>query len=100
MRVHRKTLYRLLKKHHITNWIAKKRPKLTPVHARLRLQWAQQMQNYNFKRVTFSDKVSAERGKGKKRIWVFQTPLQKWDHDKIEEADIHKSMVQMFWACF
>ena len=58
------------------------------------------MRNFNFRQVTFSDEVSAERGKGKKRIWVFRTLLQKWDHDKIEEAGIHKSMVQMFWACF
>jgi len=98
--IHRRTLYRLLKKHHITNWIAKKRPKLTPAHAQARLQWARRMRNFNFRQVTFSDEVSAERGKGKKRIWVFRTPLQKWDHDKIEEAGIHKSMVQMFWACF
>jgi len=28
-----KTLYRLLKKYHITNWRAKKRPKLTPAAA-------------------------------------------------------------------
>jgi len=32
-----KTLYRLLKKYHITNWRAKKRPKLTPAAAQLRL---------------------------------------------------------------
>ena len=31
--VTRKTLYRLLKKHYITNWRTKKRPKLTPVVA-------------------------------------------------------------------
>jgi transposase len=32
-----KTLYRLLKKYYITNWRAKKRPKLTPAAAQLRL---------------------------------------------------------------
>ena len=38
--VSHKTLYRLLKKYHITNWRAKKRPKLTPAVARLRYLWS------------------------------------------------------------
>jgi transposase len=41
-----KTLYRLLKKYHITNWRARKRPKLTPAVARLRLRWAQKYKGF------------------------------------------------------
>jgi transposase len=98
--VSKRTLYRLLKKYHITNWIAKKRPKLTPAHARARLQWARERRNFDFKSVTYSDEVSAERGKGHKRVWVFRTPSQKWNHEMIEETALGKDMVQMFWACF
>jgi hypothetical protein len=57
------------------------------------------MRGYNFKTITYSDEVSAERGQGNRRIWVFRTPTQKRDHDMIEEVDIQKRMVQMFWAC-
>jgi len=41
-----KTLYCLLKKHHITNWRVKKKPKLTPAVAQLRLYWAQKYKKF------------------------------------------------------
>jgi transposase len=43
----RSTIYRLIKKHHITKWRAKKRPKLTPELARMRLKWAKQHRRFN-----------------------------------------------------
>jgi transposase len=75
--VEHRTLQRLFKKHHITKWLAKKRPKLTPAVARLRYLWAQKYKGFPWRRVKFSNKCSYERGSGKKPVWVFRTSLQK-----------------------
>ena len=44
--VHRNTIYRLLKEEGITNWLAKKRPLLTPEVVVKRLQWAKTHRNW------------------------------------------------------
>ena len=95
-----KTLYRLLKKYHITNWRARKRPKLTPAVARLRLRWARKYKGFPWRKVKFSDECSYERGTGKKPIWVFRTSLQKWYHEFIEEVSTGKDLTQMVYAAF
>ena len=41
------TIYRLLKKKNITNWLTKKRSLLTSKHTALRYEWALQHQNWN-----------------------------------------------------
>ena len=40
------TIWRLMKKHYIRKWIAKKRLKLKLEHARLRLEWAYRYRHY------------------------------------------------------
>ena len=44
--VKHRTLQHLFKKHYITKWLAKKRPKLTPAVARLRYLWAQKYKGF------------------------------------------------------
>jgi hypothetical protein len=41
-----------------------------------------------------------ERGEGKNQEWVFRTPAQKWDRDKIQTYDAHNNMSVMVWGCF
>jgi hypothetical protein len=40
------TIYRLLKKHHMKKWLAKKRPRLTAEHAKKRLEWAKKYKDW------------------------------------------------------
>ena len=43
----KETIYRILKKNNITNWIAKKRPFISPEVARKRLNWALLYQDWS-----------------------------------------------------
>lgn len=95
---HEKTIYRLLKKHHIIRWRAKKRPKLTKEVAKIRRWWARVYRNFDFSQVSFSDECSAERGKGKAVMWVFRTPHQKWDHEMLDTEGPGKNLRQMFYG--
>jgi transposase len=86
---------------HISTWLAKKRPKLTPRVARLRLQWARIHVKWTEDQwivIIFSDECSVGRGKGKRRPWVLRTPQQKWDQDKVIEDLTSKQMRVMVWA--
>jgi len=77
--VHPRTIQRLLKEYNITNWIAKKRPILAPIHAQQRLVFALAHQHWGYtewSQVIWSDECSLERGSGKDRKWVFRTPEQ------------------------
>jgi len=71
------TLLRLLKRHGITNWRAKRRPLLTPDVAKKRLKWAKDHVNWasdEWRACIWSDECSLERGAGGGRVWVFRTP--------------------------
>lgn len=95
------TLYRLLKRHHITNWRAKQRPHLTKVHAQMRLEFAKKHVRWNrkWKKVIFSDETSLERGKGGPRTWCFRYPNEAYDPKMIEPTKAN-DIRQMFWAAF
>ena len=97
----RSTLYRLLKRVGIKNWLAQKRPKLTEEHARLRLQFAHKYKHLTTKewaQFIFSDECSIERGSGKQRVWVFRTPYQKWLKEMIQTFDKGKGISVMVWG--
>ena len=99
--VSRKTVYRLLSEHRITNWIAKKRPKPSEEHAYRRLRWAQQHVDWTpeqWRNVVFSDECSLDRGTGNDRRWVWRTRSQKWDRDKLIAKRTGKDLCQMFWG--
>jgi len=62
------TLRKALKEEGITRWIAKKRPKLTPENAKIRLNWARKHRDWGvlqWSKVRFSDECSVELGAGK-----------------------------------
>src|SRR5215469_4704839 len=65
-RVSRGTYYHILKRHHIKNWLAKKRPHLTPMHAKNRLAWALARKDWSceeWSKILFRDECTVERGK-------------------------------------
>ena len=64
------TAYRALKAYGLTNWLAKKRPLLTPEVAALRLAWCKEREAWTkdqWLKVIWSDECSVERGTGKER---------------------------------
>jgi hypothetical protein len=97
----RRTYYRILEKHHIKKWIAKKRPYLTEAHAQARLSWCQIRKDWTteeWKSIIFSDECSVERGAGAQRVWVWRTPSQKWDKDMIQPVKTGKDISIMIWG--
>lgn len=68
------TFLKILKESGYGHWRAKKRPKLTEEHAKLRLEWAKKHKDWTFTewaKVIWSDESSIEIGKGQKDYWVF-----------------------------
>ena len=64
----RSTLYRTLKDYGITNWLAKKRPLLTPEVAKKRLEWCllrREWTSEQWSKIIWSDECSVEKGSGK-----------------------------------
>jgi transposase len=89
---------RLLHKHHISQWRAKKRPHLTEEHRSLRKAFCLTNRNTDWSKVIFSDECSIEKGTGKKRTWVWGDPKQKWDHQLIETFPKGKQACIMVWG--
>lgn len=98
----RQWLSHIMKEHHIQHWLAKKRPLLLPHHAQQRLQFAHQYRHLTpiewRQNWVFSDECSVEFGTGKKRVWSFGYPSQKWNHDKIVEYPKGKQASLMVYA--
>ena len=98
-----RTLNVILRAHGISHWLALKRPKLTPKIALLRLKWAIKHKDWTvdqWRKIIWSDEASVARGKGKAREWVFGTPEQKWDKDKVMEIPNGKLFSIMVWGAF
>lgn len=98
--VAKRTLSRLFKLHGISNWISKRRPRLSKTASKERLKFARLHRNRDWKTTMFSDETSVERGSGNNAVWVFRKPSQKWDLPMIDTQSIHKGLSQMFWGCF
>jgi len=97
------TVKKILKKHGITNWRAKKRPELIEAHAMARLAWCLVRQGWTAEEwglVCWSDECSVERGRGKRTEWCFRTPAQKWDKTMVQTYGTNKNMKVMIWGCF
>jgi len=95
------TLRRVLKAAGITHWIAKKRPKLTPKNAAIRLEWGRKHQHWTveqWSKVRFSDECSVELGAEKGIQWVFGYAGEQWDPDKIKALPRGKGLRVMVWA--
>ena len=87
--------------HNIKKWLAKKRPALTEELASNRLAWAIEHVTWtaaDWARILFSDEASIELSRGKKQVWVFRTPSQKWDTNMIEPVAKGKQLSVMIWG--
>ena len=85
------------------HWRAKKRPELTAKVAALRLAWCLARKDWTveqWKKIMWSDECSAERGKGKKRSWIWGTPHDKWKPEFVETYKKGKDLRVMVWAMF
>jgi hypothetical protein len=89
LNISRATYHRVLVHHNIRKWLAKKRPALTEDLAANRLAWARIHVTWtaaDWARIWFPDEASIELSRGKKRVWVFRTPSQKWDTNMIDPS--------------
>jgi hypothetical protein len=92
------TVKSILHRHGIKNWIAKCRPYLKPANAAKGLAWCLKYRQRNVEEwgmVMWSDECSVEKGKGKRREWVFRTPTQKWHPEMVQTYSTGKSMKVM-----
>ena len=99
--VSKKTLYRMLKDEGISNWLAKKRPLITPEVAAKRLRWAKKYKDWSWDewcKMIWSDECSLERGKGGRRVWVFRTPYEKYNKELICPYKKGKDISVMIWG--
>jgi hypothetical protein len=74
------TIKKILVKHGIHNWIARRQPFLTEANAAVRLAWClkhRYMCPEEWGLFMWSDECSVERGRGKQTEWVFCTANQK-----------------------
>ena len=75
------TVDRILQEANIRKWIAKKRVKLTPEHAKKRLEWALVRRHWevaDFEGIVYSDECSIEKSQDPKQKCVFRSPQEKW----------------------
>lgn len=100
--VHRNTIYKTLKEKGLIRHRCKKRPKLNAGHAALRLRFAREYRNFNWRRhtVKFSNECLVKRGCGKDTEWCFCFLDKKWNKEMFQEKDKPKGLTQMVWACF
>lgn len=103
LKISRTTVKTILRTNGISNWRAKKRPELTERHVAERLLWCRCRANWSVDRwraYMWSDECSVERGSGKRGVWVFRTPVQKWHKDYVQMYHKGKDISVMVWACF
>jgi transposase len=95
------TLYRVLKRLGLSNYRAKKRPKLTRRHALARLRFCRTWINFPWHRRTlkFSDECTVEKGTGQDQEWVFRFLWETWNINMIQTFGTGKRPSQMVWGC-
>ena len=102
--VKKRTVQKLCRELGKRKWQQKQRPFITVRHAQERLQWAIEHQAYtllDWKKVTWSDECTVERGVGIKPTWTFTRPK-----DQVRLGDVKpvrcsgKGVKKMLWAAF
>jgi hypothetical protein len=99
----RSTVKKILKKHGIYNWRAKKRPELTEAHALKRLAWCLAHRGWTGEEwglICWSDECSIERRRGNRSKWCFRTSAQKWQKEMVQTYGAKKNMKIMVWRAF
>ncbi len=92
------TVYWILKKYELTNWLVKKRPLLQKKNAVKRLAWVKKRKDWtndNWVKVIWTDKCSVKWDTGKSRKWVFWTSADKWKRENIQAVPKGKDMSVM-----
>lgn len=97
------TFLTILKESGYGHWRAKKRPKLTKEHAKLRLEWAKKHKDWTYEewsKVIWSDESSIELGKGQRTLWAFHLNQhgEKWKKDFIQPYTKGRGFSIMIWA--
>ena len=94
------TLYRMLRRLNIVKYRCRKRPKLTPQHARKRLQFARRYRHFPWRRrtVKFSDECSVQKSSYQEQEWCFRYPVEKWKARMITQVTTGKIKSQMVWG--
>jgi DDE superfamily endonuclease len=91
----------MLKEEGITNWLAKRRPLLTPEVVKKRLQFCKKYEHWSYEewsKIIFSDECSLDRGVGARRTWVFRTPHEKWNQEMIMPYKKGKDISVIIWG--
>jgi transposase len=96
----RSTLYRMLKKHGLTNQRSKIRPKLTSVYAKKRRAFRKEYRHFTWGRCMFkfSDECSVQKGFGHNTEWCFRFPWERWKKEMVTEVGTSRKPAQMVWA--
>lgn len=83
--VKERSIRKLLNETGRRNWRQLRRPKLTEQHARKRLAWADEYENFtpqDWAKVRWSDECTIERGTGIQPVWTFRRPYEQLvEHD-------------------
>lgn len=93
----------IAKENGLVHWRAKKRPELTKINAANRLLWCKCRAHWDVERwrkYMWSDECSVERGSGKKQVWCFGLPQDKWKPEMVETYRSGKDIRVMVWAAF
>lgn len=84
-------------------WIAKKRPKLKPEHAKKRLDWARARRNWSiedWQKYCWSDECKVERSKDPRTVWVFASNKERFLPECVNPELKGPDTWLIVWACF
>ena len=92
------TVYWILKKYELINWLVKKHSLLQKKNAVKRLVWVKKQKDWtddNWIKVIWTDKCSVKQDTDKSRKWMFQTSADKWKRKNIQTVYKGKNMSVM-----
>jgi len=98
LEISKSTVYRALKEYGLVNWLAQKRLLLSEAVAAKRLAWCKARKDWTpeqWQKVIWSDECSVERGKGKKRKWVFRFPNERFKKEMVQPVPKGKGISVM-----
>jgi hypothetical protein len=98
--VKKRSMQYLLRELGRRKWRQLNRPEIKQHHADARLQWAIAYENFDWRRVKWSDECSVERGAGIQPVWTFLRPSEQLQTGDVKEYRCGKGVKKMFWAAF
>jgi transposase len=98
--VKERTIQRLVRELGRKKWLQRRRPDITPEHAKQRLEWAARYKHIDWTRVVWSDECTVERGAGVRPVWTFLRPSEQLQQGDVKCVRTGQSKKKMFWAAF